>query len=269
MDRTHQLGLLVCAIVMGSNLLAQDPHADPRTLAMAGATVSLAEGIHAVGYNPARLAYSTKDYSMNLGGMTFGALNNMLSVENYNTMNGADMINPNLKDGVEKEDFLALIPEEGWRLNTNLYLPLPGINWARGTTAFSSEMIVYSDVGLPKAYMSLIMEGNPIGKTLNLDLAEEAIGVVEWGFSFAVPTETMAFGATIKYLQGLFYLGIDPDSSYGTFSTDLTGFAGDGRYLIRQAVGGGGIGLDLGFATAEFNGYQVGISLINALGSIR
>jgi hypothetical protein len=44
---------------------------------------------------------------------------------------------------------------------------------------------------------------------------------------------------------------------------------GEGRYLFRQAVGGSGFGLDLGFATGDLNGYQVGIALINAVGRIR
>ncbi|MCH7549681.1 MAG: hypothetical protein IH969_09150, partial [Candidatus Krumholzibacteriota bacterium] len=62
---------------------------------------------------------------------------------------------------------------------------------------------------------------------------------------------------------------MDPDTSSGYFSTDTTGFNGEGRYLLRRAVGGAGFALDIGFATAEINGYSLGISLINALGSIR
>ena len=40
-------------------------------------------------------------------------------------------------------------------------------------------------------------------------------------------------------------------------------------WTIKQAIGGAGFGLDIGFATDEVNGYRLGISLINALGSIR
>ena len=261
--------LLVSALAGPTALLSQEPLADARALALGGAMVSTAEGIHAVGYNPARLAFSQKNFSMNLGGFTFGIANNMLSVNNYNKINGADFIDPISADYVDKQQFLDDIDPEGWKLNTTLHLPIPVLNWARGTTAYSSEMLIYGAFGLPKGFFELMLEGNPIDQELKIDLNEEMIGVIEWGFSFAIPTGNMAFGITLKYLQGLFYLGVDPDSSYGTFITDITGLHGEGRYLFRQAVGGSGFGLDVGFATGEMNGYQFGIALINAVGSIR
>ena len=65
-------------------------------------------------------------------------------------------------------------------------------------------------------------------------------------------------------------MGIDPDSSYTNVYTDTlnVAFYGDGRYFIRQGIGGNGYGVDLGFTTYEFNGWKVGVSLINALGTI-
>ncbi len=250
-------------------LWAQGPTPDPRSLGLAGATTSLVEGIHAVGYNPARLAFSTKDYSMNLGGLTFGLENNLLSIDNYNLVNGADFIDTLSNDYVNKQTFLEGLPDDGLRIRTSLYMPIPVINWARGITAFSSEVFIFGDMGLPKALFELLMQGNVIGDSLKLTLDEELTGVVEWGFSFAVPRGDAALGFTLKYLQGLFHIGMDQDSSSGYFLTDTTGFKGEGRYLLRQAVGGSGFGLDIGFATREINGYRLGISLINALGSIR
>ena len=250
-------------------LWAQGPTPDARSLGLAGATTSLAEGIHAVGYNPARLAFSTKDYSMNLGGLSFGLENNLLSIESYNLINGADFIDTLSTDYVDKQAFLDGIPDDGLRIRTSLHMPLPVINWARGTTAFSSEVVIYGDIGLPKVLFELLMKGNVIGDSLILTLDEEITGAAEWGFSFAIPTGGAALGFTLKYLQGLFHIGVDQDSSGGYFLTDTTGFKGEGRYLLRQAVGGSGFGLDIGFATSEINGYRLGLSLINALGSIR
>jgi hypothetical protein len=250
-------------------LWGQSPSPDARSLGLAGAVTSLAEGIHAVGYNPANLAYSTKDFSMNLGGLTYSMENNLLSIESYNEFNGADFIDTLSSDYLNKEDWLAGLPDDGLRLRTLLHLPMPGINWSRGITAFSSEVVVFGDLGMPRGLFDLLMEGNIIGDSLDLSLDEELQGAVEWGFSFAVPMRGAAFGFTLKYLQGLFHLGVDQDSSSGYFLTDTTGFEGEGRYLIRQAIGGGGFGLDIGFATEEKNGYKLGISLINALGSIR
>ena len=250
-------------------LWAQGPTPDPRSLGLAGAATSLAEGIHAVAYNPARLAFSAKDFSMNLGGITLGLENDLLSIEKYNLVNGADFIDTLSSDYVDKQAFLDGLPDDGMRIRTNLHLPIPGINWNRGIIAFSSEVVIFGDMGLPKSLFELLMQGNVVGDSLILTLDEELMGAAEWGFSFAVPTGGVAFGFTLKYLQGLFHIGVDQDSSGGYFLTDTTGFKGEGRYLIRQAIGGSGFGLDIGFATSEVNGYRLGISLINALGRIR
>jgi len=236
---------------------------------MGGAVTSIAEGIHAIGYNPAMLAYSPKNFSMNLGSFALGLANNLLSVSNYNLVNGADFIDSTSADYVNKQEFLDGIPDDGMRFKLNMHMPMPVLDWARGTTAFSSDIIVFGDIGLPKAVVQLLMEGNTIGEDLDLNLADEMIAVGEWGFSFAMPTTDVSFGFTIKYLQGLFYLGIDPDSSFGYFRTEPTGLYAEGQYLVRQAVGGNGFGLDFGFATREIDGFRLGMSLINAIGKIK
>ncbi|UCD39140.1 MAG: hypothetical protein JSW54_06575 [Fidelibacterota bacterium] len=256
---------LVCLGWLG----AQSPNPDARSIGLAGAVTSLAQGVHAVGYNPANLAFSTKDFSMNLGGFTYTLENNMLSIRSYNEFSGADFIDTLSADYQDKAEFLAGLPDNGMNIRTMFHLPVPALNWARGITAFTSEIALFGNLGLPKALFNLMMEGNIIGDSLLLDLNEEFQGAAEWGFSVAIPTGGAAFGFTLKYLQGLFHLGVDQDSSGGYFMTDTSGFKGEGRYLIRQAIGGGGFGLDLGFATEEINGYRFGISLINALGSIR
>lgn len=260
----------IVVLVVGTVWLWGQSHIpDARSLGLAGAVTTLAEGIHAVGYNPANLAYSTKDYYMNLGGFAYTLENNLLSIESYNEFNGADFVDTLSADYVNKGEWLAGLPDDGLRLRTILHFPVPGINWSRGITAFSSEVVVFGDLGLPKGLFDLMMAGNTIGDSLDLDLNEELQGAVEWSFSFAVPTGGAAFGFTLKYLQGLFHLGVDQDSSSGYFLTDTTGFEGEGRYLIRQAIGGSGFGLDIGFATEEIDGYRFGISLINALGRVR
>jgi len=66
----------------------------------------------------------------------------------------------------------------------------------------------------------------------------------------------------------LFYLGVDPDSSKASLETSVLAMYGSGSYLLRQGIGGSGLGLDLGFITSEVNGWRVGLSVINAVGSI-
>ena len=53
-------------------------------------------------------------------------------------------------------------------------------------------------------------------------------------------------------------------------TTDYDGSHGNPQYIIRQALGGSGLGLDVGIASNEFNnGYRFGISIINLLGTIK
>ena len=54
---------------------------DPRTVALAGATTTIADGIYAVGYNPALIAFQReRPFMMQIGGLNFGLGNNYLSI---------------------------------------------------------------------------------------------------------------------------------------------------------------------------------------------
>ena len=54
-----------------------------------------------------------------------------------------------------------------------------------------------------------------------------------------------------------------------TLTTDINGIHGIAQYMLRQDIGGGGIGLDLGILTDEFDdGFRFGLSIINLFGTI-
>ena len=53
---------------------------DPRTVALAGATTTIADGIYAVGYNPALIAFQRKAICDANWWNKLGALNNYLSI---------------------------------------------------------------------------------------------------------------------------------------------------------------------------------------------
>ena len=64
----------------------------------------------------------------------------------------------------------------------------------------------------------------------------------------------MSWGITAKYIQGLFYLGVDEDSSSSNLITDDLGIYGSGKYILKQGVGGSGFGFDVGVVTRDYNG---------------
>jgi len=53
-------------------------------------------------------------------------------------------------------------------------------------------------------------------------------------------------------------------------TTDSTGITGQNQYLIQQAIGGSGTGLDIGITTQESKaGYRFGLSIINLFGTVK
>ena len=237
---------------------------DPRSVAMAGATSTSADGIYAVGFNPGLIAFQKeKPFMLQLGGLDFGISNNYLSMAAMNTLSGDTL------DSDEKSAIINRFQSRGGlTFDLNGQVATPGINYASGNMALTSNILYMSSYALPVGMARLMLEGNANNPDVDMTLGFEIMGVHELGFSFAVPFESYAVGFTLKYLQGLFYMGIDPDSSSANLITTPSAVYGSGSYYLRQGFGGAGYGLDIGIATKEFNGYRFGVSLINAVGSI-
>jgi len=237
---------------------------DPRSVAMAGATSTSADGIYAVGFNPGLIAFQKeKPFMLQLGGLDFGISNNYLSMAAMNTLSGDTL------DSDEKSAIINRFQSRGGlTFDLNGQVATPGINYASGNMALTSNILYMSSYALPAGMARLMLEGNANNPDVDMTLGFEIMGVHELGFSFAVPFESYAVGFTLKYLQGLFYMGIDPDSSSANLITTPSAVYGSGSYYLRQGFGGAGYGLDIGIATKEFNGYRFGVSLINAVGSI-
>tara|TARA_B100000315_G_scaffold106631_1_gene97821 strand:- start:1901 stop:3400 length:1500 start_codon:yes stop_codon:yes gene_type:complete len=256
--------LLAVLIVLGDILPAQIKR-DPRMVSLGGAYTVLADGIYAVGVNPANLSYQhDKPFMWQMFTLNYGLLNNFFSLENYTKYNGANLERENEK---LKTEFFNEIGD-GLRFTMDSHMALPALNYTAGNMAFTSDFVMIGDIKIPKDMFHLILKGNPLNRPLDLTLGYEVMGLTEYGFSFAVPYDKFSWGATIKFLQGFFYLGIDEEESLANIVTDTTAFYGSVRYLLRQGIGGSGYGLDLGFTFKEFDGWRVGFSLINAVGRI-
>ncbi|HDP68614.1 MAG TPA: hypothetical protein ENN20_08965 [Candidatus Marinimicrobia bacterium] len=243
---------------------------DPRGMALAGAYGVMARGLFSVDYNPANLAIPEQYKSYRVwGGVATSFTNNMLSLKNYDKYNGQDL---EADDGLLKEEFLNEIPENGFRLFTDVHLPLPYLNFSRYNKAFTTDMIMIGDIGLPEGMLTFLFEGNPIGEEMSLDFREDFLIMNQYAYSFAFPVKKLFFGVSLKYLQGITYFGLNPDSSYGYVKTNFGSkknyLEGEGYYLFQQSVGGRGFAMDLGLTTREINGYRLGFSVTNLFGRI-
>ncbi|MFQ6614244.1 MAG: DUF5723 family protein [Fidelibacterota bacterium] len=256
---------LIALTIFGLTCLQGQAKSDPRSLALGGAYGTVADGIFAVGFNPALLAYQTdKPFMLQLFGIDAGIVSNYFSLANLNSISG-DTLTDKKKDLL----FDTYFRDRGLTLNQDLHFPVPMINYASGNMAITSNAMLLTNLRIPPGMMRLLLYGNAHDPTLDMELNLEMLAVAEYGFSFAMPFQSFAVGATLKYLQGIFYLGVDPDSSHAELRTTDNEVYGSGTYFLRQGIGGSGIGLDLGLVSEEFSdGWRVGFSLTNTIGRI-
>ena len=238
---------------------------DPRMVGMAGAYTTIADGIFCVGFNPGIIGLQQNDpFMIQVFQLDVGMLGNFFSIQNIAQYSG-DTLDTADKDAL----FDQLEASDGMAFFVDTHMPIPFMNISKGNMAFTSNNIILQNYKLPMGLLELIFYGNGQRPTLDLEFNYEIVGLNEYGFSFGIPFKSMSWGVTAKYLQGLFYLGIDEDSSSATLITDDLGIYGSGKYIIRQGVGGAGFGLDIGLISRPYNGWQFGASFINMVGSIK
>ena len=150
----------------------------------------------------------------------------------------------------------------------SLKLPLPIFNFSSQRTALTTNLITNIDMGLPNGFVDMILNGNPYGKNISIDIEQFISITKEIGFSYGHSFNSFSAGFTLKYILGLFYMGMESLET-PFITTDITGFTGQNQYLIQQAIGGSGTGLDLGVTTHESEeGNRFGLSVINLLGKV-
>ena len=259
MRRLFPILVMICLV-----LQAQTKR-DPRVVAMAGAYTTIADGIFSVGYNPGIIGLQQNRPFMVQGlQLDLGILGNFFSIENIAQYSG-DTLNMKEKNAL----FDELEAEDGMAFFMDTHMPIPLLNISKGNMAFSANNIILQNYRLPIGLLELMFYGNGQKAELDLEFNYEIVGLNEYGFSFGVPFKSMSWGITAKYIQGLFYLGVDEDSSSSSLITDDLGIYGSGKYIIRQGVGGAGFGLDVGVVSRPYKGWQFGASLINLAGTIR
>ena len=130
-----RLKLLLILIIFFSSILFGQKR-DPRTVALVGATTTIADGIYAVGYNPALIAYQKeKPFMLQLGGLDFGMKNNYLSIATLNALNGDTL------EQDEKSFILNRLDNNGGlRFDLDGHLAIPFLNFSLGNMVLSSNM---------------------------------------------------------------------------------------------------------------------------------
>lgn len=260
---------LIFLILLAEILFAQVSR-DPRCMSLAGTYSTVSRGVYAVGWNPANLMWNDEvKFTMNLSSLKFCFSNSAFSLSDVNRYNGLDLeqINP-YTNASYKTEFLALFPDDGWNFYSGISYKLPGISFSKNNIAFSSDVVVISDGTIPKGIIDIIFNGNTINKDFDMTAQLELMGLAKHSFAMALPIDYGAMGFSVNYLQGLYYIGLDPDSSEMIFRTDTSMVNADGHYLMRKTYGGNGLGLDIGYSSPKMSGWQFSIALNNLLSRI-
>lgn len=270
MQKSRTLFSVVLVIFITGEMLYPQTRRDARAMGLAGAYGAVARGIFAVDYNPANLAIEGNYRSYRIwAGLNTSFSNNFLSLKTYHTYNGQDL---EANDGRLKRRLFSDLPDDGWRIFSDVHWALPYINFSRANKAFSSDLIIIGDIGLPRGLIRFLLDGNPLGRELDMTFREELLIMNQWGYSFAVPLENAFIGFTFKYLQGIGYVGLNPDSTYGYINTYFRPgknyITGEGYYLLQQSMGGRGFAMDIGITSREISGYRLSASLTNLFGRI-
>ena len=255
---------LFLSIIFFFSFIYSQSKRDPRVVAMAGAYTTIAEGAYCIGYNPGAIGLQqNKPFTIQAFGLDVGILGNFFSINNIAAYSG-DTLSRSEKDDM----FSELNRTNGLSFFVDTHMPLPFLNISKGNMAFTANNVILQNYRLPIGILELFFYGNGGKSKLDLEFNYEIAGLNEYGFSFGIPFKNMSWGITAKYLQGLFYLGIDDDSSKAYLKTEDIGIFGKGDFIIRQGVGGSGIGLDVGVVSRPNNGWKFGVSMINIIGTI-
>ena len=247
---------------------------EPRMLGMSGAYTAVASGYQSIGVNPANLV-SNKSLSMNTASANAFVVNDFLSLDLYNKLNGADLDNTASASYYAKSDILDQIKGSEIQIEGGGIIPLPILNFAYKNFGITSLNKTYVKFDVPETIIDIMLNGNTKDQRFMLGLGGEFISCNEFGLTYAHQFDYFGFpiylGLTYKYLQGLAYFKMQDIEENGSYIlTEQTSFHGAGKYLVEQAFGGSGSSKDIGLLLPDFyEGWSIGASLINLGGSIK
>jgi hypothetical protein len=253
------LSVLAVVTISGTAWAGQ---ASPRSVAMGGAYIGLADGVDALRHNPANLGLiDYRKTGIEIVGAGANINNNSFTLSDYNKFSGA------LLTSDDKAYILSRIPADGLELRADA--ELSALAYTTRNIGFAVTGVGAADVNLNKDIFELLLDGNTYADTIDVTGSySEAVSYVSFDLSYGMPvynagTRQLAVGATVKYLKGIAVEEIT--ELEGLAATYATGFAGEGHATLRTATGGSGYGIDIGAALQLNETYSAGLRIKNIL----
>ncbi|MCX6639897.1 MAG: DUF5723 family protein [bacterium] len=271
--------IIMCLLTFSAVVWGQTGF-NPRSIGMAGAYQSMAQGAEVSSWNPANLAMDNAPmFSLDVLNTAFMLTNNTLSISFYNEYLSQDYFDAHGSwDDAAKSAIVDQIPSDGLRIANRMQLTTLAFSYRRSAVALNS--FVYADFNLPQEFIKIPLEGLPT-ETMSIDKLEgESIAGTEVALSTARYfkskwdwAENFTVGATLKLEIGHAYFRMDRAAGSMLSSDDSIAINWNYRMLKvlpfdDKGSTGMGFGFDIGGAAQINDKLAVGLSLHNVLGSI-
>ena len=138
---------------------------NPENIALSGSGSTIYNDMRSI--NPATTA-NHKGLSIQIFGANFGLGNSILSISDYNDINGSNFDNPAASKYFPKSDVLSLF-NDGIGFNSQIAFALPFSSIVYDNFSFSSRNYCFIDAVLPKSLMELALYGNQQNKSYTFD----------------------------------------------------------------------------------------------------
>lgn len=256
----------LAAMLVAARPLSAFEDSNPRSAAMAEAYTAMARGTDALFWNPANLAlWGNPTLSVNVVTASVDVSNNSVDRGDYNRFTGAFL------GESEKQELLGSVPEDGLRFTGVGHASVLDVSYRNFALSVARGVGCATTI-LPRDVLDLALNGNELGERYDFGEADGEgwfVQTVSLAGASTLPVEwaeTVAVGATVKYLRGFGYARVI--ESGGSLVTNYDGLSSDGRLVVRTASRGEGLAVDLGVAAVLDSRWTVGLKLGNLLGRI-
>lgn len=282
-----KITLILILILMAGSLYGITL-SNPVSVALGDAYIARARGFECLHWNPANLGMIDDYMTFNLFQITSDVRNNALSLGYYNDLMGKYL------NADDKQEFLDKMPDTGMSLNVNAGVHMP-FSMSIWKVALTINTMVRSSVGLSKEYFDLILHGNEIGVTYNMeDNRGRAVAFIETkvGYGDRIPMEsiTSSFadlpplygGISFGMITGLAHAQVDEfETEFSTNDSVMTiynnlliktaGYDTDDNKIIASSIfpgAGAGFRMNLGLTSPINDKITASLAIKNLFGNI-
>jgi hypothetical protein len=209
-----------------------------KSTGMAKTSNAISDGVYAIGINPANLM-NDENYSAQLVTLlpipqiSFRGGTSFMSINDINYYFGGVNGQPRYLTDADKQRFSSLFQNGGFtaiNANVNILSVSYKSNDKIGAFGFSVNDVAAGKFTLPQALVDFALNGNPLGKSYNLNDAQaKAWWIRDYSISYARNLnllknffDQLSAGVSIKLVDGFVYTGTEKVNTTLTTATDYT-----------------------------------------------